>query len=229
MTKYELSLTLPFYNEEKNVRKVVQDLVAELEKVGIDYELVLVNNGSTDRTGEIISLLAQDNPRLRTVTIEVNEGYGWGIINGLRENQGEYVGFSDGDGQIPPESIVQIFDKIRVDSLDICKAYRVVRDTSPIRKLVSKIFNFLFPIFFHTPIGDINGKPKIMRRNVYELLDLNSKDWFIDAEIILKAQALGYKMGEVPVKFKKRQEGASSVRFRTILEFLSNMMKFKLK
>ncbi|MBA7715899.1 Poly-beta-1,6-N-acetyl-D-glucosamine synthase [subsurface metagenome] len=87
------SLVIPFYNEEKNVREVISGLSDTLERSSIDYELVLVNNGSTDKTPQILESLAKEKPdAIKVVHVSVNQGYGGGIINGLKRVSEEYVG-----------------------------------------------------------------------------------------------------------------------------------------
>ena len=81
--KYELSIAIPFYNEEDNIKSVVKSLENELNKSRIDYELILINNGSSDSTPKIIEKLRKNNPRIKQVNIAKNQGYGFGIISGL--------------------------------------------------------------------------------------------------------------------------------------------------
>lgn len=108
-TKPTLSLVIPLYNEAANAQKVAKELIEELSKEYISYELVLVNNGSKDNTGHILSKLAKSNPEIKIVTVPVNQGYGWGVINGLRWASGDYLGFMGGDGQIEPGDVSKVF------------------------------------------------------------------------------------------------------------------------
>ena len=225
----ELSLAMPLYNEEANVESVVANLVAALEEAGVDYELVLVNNGSEDRTGEIIERLAQGNPRLVPVHIPVNQGYGWGIITGLRHCRGRYLGYAWGDNQVRAEDVVKIFQRLRQGDVDMAKSLRVERHDGLQRLIITRVYNTVFPFFFPVHSADVNGCPKIFTREAYEAIQPTSRDWFLDAEIMIKAHKLGLRVAEVPVIFYPRASGKSKVRWKTVLEFALNMFRYRLR
>lgn len=222
----KLSLVIPMFNEEANAEKVTQEIIEELEKGAINYELILVNNGSSDGTGIILTKLAQENATIKTITVPENQGYGWGILNGLHWATGEYLGYMGGDGQIDPQDVAKIFKHMLKEPYPLYKAHRYRREDGPLRNFVSNIFNKLFVYTFKVNVGDINGSPKIMSRQCYECLNLSSKDWFLDAEVIIKANYLSMKVGEVPVVFRRRHGGRSSVRLCTVWEFLRNMITY---
>jgi len=224
-----LSLVIPFYNEEKNVREVISGLSDTFERSSADYELILVNNGSSDKTPQILESLARKKPdAIKVVHVSVNQGYGCGIINGLKRVSEEYVGFMDGDGQIKPSDVLRVYSKLIDEDLDLCQVKRVAREDGPIRKFISYCYNFVFRFLFSLNVKDINATPKIMRRDIYEKLDLVSKDWFLDAEVIIKCTKMRCKIGEVSVTFHKRETGKSYVNLSTILEFLKNMIRCRL-
>ena len=223
-----LSLVIPFYNEEENVKSVVSELIAELEKADVDYQLVLVNNGSVDETPQLLEDLAGEKPaRITVVHVPVNQGYGWGIINGLKQARGEFVGHMCGDGQIDPEDVVRVFDSIKDKNCDLAKVKRVVRKDGIIRRALSAAYNLLFLVVFNVKTLDVNGSPKILRREFLNRISPSSKDWFIDAEIMIKAKYLNLKVDEVPVEFLRREKGRSHVAFATIWEFTQNMFNYK--
>lgn len=226
METAKLSLVIPMFNEEANAEKVTLEIKKELDKEAINYELILVNNGSSDNTSNILTKLAQENTAIKTVTVEKNQGYGWGILNGLRWASGEYLGFMGGDGQIDPQDVTKIFKHMLQGTYPICKAHRYHREDGLIRNLVSNIFNKMFVYTFKVKVGDINGSPKIMSRQCYESLNLSSKDWFLDAEVLIKANYLSMQVGEIPIVFRRRVGGRSSVRLSTVWEFLRNMIVY---
>lgn len=228
MPSPELSLVVPFYNEEDGCEKVVLQLIETLDRHQADYELITVNNGSIDRTGALLARCAQTHSRIRVVTVAQNQGYGWGILCGLARSSGDYVGYVDGDTQIPPDTVVAIYTRLRQGQADICKGARVTRHDGLKRKIISIVYNGFFKMLFPGPVRDINAKPKIMTRACYEQLALQSKDWFIDAEIILRARALGLRVEEVAIEFLSRDQGRSKVRIRTMLEFFKNLLVYRL-
>jgi len=134
-------MVMPLYNEERNIPQVIPELVAEFEKEGVDYELVLVDNGSRDATGNLLAGLARENPRLKVVTVEVNQGYGWGIISGLRQAQGHYIGYMCADGQISPRDVVRVYQRLLEGDCDLAKVWRTERYDGALRRINSAIYN----------------------------------------------------------------------------------------
>jgi glycosyltransferase involved in cell wall biosynthesis len=224
-----ISVVIPFYNEEENVKRVVTGLVNSLERASIDYELVLVNNGSIDNSPQILEDLAKEKPdRMKVVHVSVNQGYGWGIINGLKIASGEYVGYMGGDGQIKPEDVIRVYYAISQGNCDLAKVKRISRKDGLLRKMVSLVYNRLFRLLFRVTSLDINGTPKIFRKDWLERFQLTAKDWFIDSEVMIKANYLNLKVSEVLVEFLRREKGRSHVEFTTILEFAKNMFNYRL-
>lgn len=224
----ELSIVIPFYNEEACCVDVLRRIVIELDHHGVDYELLPVNNGSTDQTGTLLAHFSETHDRVKVVTVQHNEGYGWGILSGLRQGTGFYTGYMDGDGQISPESLLLIYARLKTSGADVCKATRATRFDGWKRKSVSRIFNVLFRMLFLCPITDVNAKPKLMRQSCAQELNLDSKDWFIDAELMLKAHAHKLSIEEVEIEFLPRREGSSKVRLSTIVEFTRNIVRYYL-
>ena len=150
-----------------------------------------------------------------------------GIINGLKIASGEYVGFMCGDGQIKPEDVIRVYREIEQGNCDLAKVKRVSRENGLLRKMVSLVYNHLFRLMFRVASRDINGIPKVFHKDWLERFHLTAKDWFIDAEIMIKAKYLNLKVGEIPVEFLRREKGRSHVEFTTILEFARNMFNYK--
>lgn len=229
MGKVLLSLALPFYNEEENVTRVIQELEQAFRGEDLDdYEIIAVNNGSSDRTGELLEKLQKKNPRIRIVTVPVNQGLGYGILEGFRQAEGEYVGFNCGDGQISAEDVLKVWRKLVQENLDLCKVKRIVRHDGFQRLVVSIFFNCLCRFLFGVQSTDINGIPKIMKREALERLELFSHDWFIDCELMIKATQQRLRIGEVEVEFLKRQGGSSHVNWKAVQEFLKNLFVYRI-
>jgi len=229
MNKFDLSIVVPLYNEEKNVKDVADSIVKNLSKSKINYELILVNNGSVDSTPKIIEQLTKRNKRIRKVDVIKNQGYGWGIINGLNVSKGKYLGYIDGDGQFDSENIIKAYTKMKKNNLDFCKGRRLVREDGIKRNIASLLYNLLLNLMFVVNINDVNAKPKLMSMKCYNDLNLKSKDWFIDTEIMIKVKKKNYKYGEIPLEFKKRKAGMSNVKLKIISEFLKNLLYFRIK
>lgn len=208
----------------------MERLQRTLSLCNFSWELVLVGNyieGSDDETPQVVKKLAEESPNIRTVIRPKQGMMGWDMRMGLDAARGTYIGVIDGDGQFPPESIIACLLKCELEDLDLTKTYRVIRDDGLYRRLISAVYNAVFSLLFGFKVRDINSKPKIMRRDKYELLHLQSDDWFADAEIVIRARELGLKIGETPVHFKINDSRGSFVKPKAILEFTSNLLKYR--
>ncbi|MBI4384844.1 MAG: glycosyltransferase family 2 protein [Nitrospinae bacterium] len=223
-----VSLVIPFYNEEQCFNKVVDPLIEILDTNQIDYELALVDNGSWDNTGKLIDQKLATNPRIKKIRVEVNQGYGWGILTGLRKCQGAYLGYLCGDGQIKPDDVVKTIRHIVQNDSDFVKVRRVKRMDHALRRWVSKLYDLTFPLIFSLKIRDLNGTPKLFKRQYLDVFDLQSRDWFLDPEILIKSELLKLKIDEIPVIFYSRLGGSSHVSLlRDIWQFASNAYRFR--
>ncbi len=221
------SIVIIFYDEAENVVSVVSSLQERLESSNLDFQLILVNNGSRDNTGGLIKNFAEKDERVKMVIVSENQGYGWGIIRGLQEVDGEIIGYMGGDGQVRAEDVIKIAKEILTEDYDIVKARRAKREDGIIRKIISKLYVVLFSTMFGIPFYDINASPIVFKRELLRKLQLQSKDWFLDAEIMIKAKYLKLQIKEVPITFQNRKKGKSSVGFATVIEFLKNMLYYK--
>ncbi|MBD3361817.1 glycosyltransferase [Candidatus Woesearchaeota archaeon] len=225
----DFSLVIPFYNEEHNIELVLSSLSQELKKHNIDYELVAVDNGSRDKTNKLICNLTKKDPRIRLVTVDKNKGYGFGIVSGLKTTTGQVVGFMDGDGQISPNSLYACYAALKENPrLHLTKTFRVNRKDGLRRGFLSLSFNQLLQILFNINSKDINSCPKLMKRECYEKIRPSSKDWFIDSEILIRAKQFRYTIKEIPARFNQRKKGKSNVYWKTLFEFINNLIMWRI-
>ncbi|MCH8051475.1 MAG: glycosyltransferase family 2 protein [Chloroflexi bacterium] len=223
----KLSLVIPAYNEAHTICDVVRALDSKICDVEDSFEIILVDNGSTDESPKILDALRKEVPRLVTVRIPVNRGYGNGILAGLAVAKGEVLGWMHADNQTGAENLVKIYQKLRIENFDLCKESRVIRNDSTLQIVRSRLYNGLFRMMFHSPFHDVNGSPKLFKRSLYEKADLCSGGWFIDPEIVIKAMQLGCAVGEVSVSWSPRTHGSSNVKIGASLEFLKNMFMYR--
>jgi glycosyltransferase involved in cell wall biosynthesis len=225
----ELSLVIPCYNEEECLEITVPPLVQAFQQAGVDLELILVNNGSVDGTGAVIDRLIHQGLPIVKAVVPVNRGVGLGILTGLRICRGRYAGYLCADGQVAPESVLLVYRALHAaDGRTLAKVRRRFRKDSWVRKIVSIGYNGLMLLLFPgMPSLDINGNPKILPSEVLALMDLTSTDWFVDAEVMLKAQYLRLMVMEIDVPGYLRQRGNSNVRIHTVLEFVGNIVRYR--
>lgn len=220
-------LVLPFYNEAAGAAATVDELAQGFAAAGLDYRLVLVDNGSSDGTGAILAGLAAGNPRLRVVTVPVNRGYGHGIRAGLATCTAPVAGYLDGDGQVAAGDVARVYRALASGDAGLAKARRMTRGDTALRRAVSWVFNLLFRWLFAVEALDVNAKPKFVRTEHLAALALRADDWFIDTEVLLKAARLGLRCVTVDIDFRTRPAGASHVRFSTIVEFVNNLVRYR--
>jgi glycosyltransferase involved in cell wall biosynthesis len=225
----DLSLVLPCYNEEDSLRVTVSPLVRRFREAGCGVELVLVDNGSKDRTSRIIDELIEEGLPVRKQTVAVNQGYGYGVLCGLALSRGAFVGFMGADGQVEPEDVVRLYEIARrAKTPKLVKVRRRFRLDGPVRAAVSLFYNLSASALFGG-LGslDINGSPKILPREVAERMRLESRDWFLDAEVMIKAKRIGLPVYELNVFGRMREEGRSHVKAGTCWEFLVNLLRYR--
>lgn len=229
MQSVELSLVLPCYNEEECLASTVTELAETFASAGVPLQLVLVDNGSRDRTSQVIDgLIAQGLPVTKGV-VEVNQGQGLGILTGFDLCRGRFIGYVCADGQVSAKSVLDIYNTLkRQDGPALAKARRRFRQDGVTRKAVSIVYNgSMKALFPGMPSLDVNGNPKIMPADVLRSLDLCSRDWFLEAEVMLKIQYLRISVIEINVPGHLRAGGRSNVRAATVQEFIKNMFAFR--
>lgn len=231
----KLSVVILCYRAGSEILDFVSDTKKILKKNGInDYELVLVGNyheGSKDPTPGIVKRIALKDPRVAYVA-EIKKGMmGWDMKSGLDKAAGKYIAVIDGDGQMPINDLVLVYKEITSNDYDLVKTYRITRGDGIKRKTLSFFYNLFFCLLFPgLRSRDINSKPKILTREAYQKLGLESTDWFIDAEIMIQARRYKFNIKELPTEFfglgGKRK---SFVGLKAIFEFIKNMIVYRIK
>ncbi|MBI4093793.1 glycosyltransferase family 2 protein [Candidatus Kaiserbacteria bacterium] len=224
----ELSIVIPAYNEGEHLAAVAVELTDVLRSALLDYEIVVVNNGSRDNTGDIIEQLAKGNPRIRAVHLAENRKYSGGILAGLAEAKGEVMGWAHADGQADPRDIVRLYRAMREGKCELGKAIRRERHESPWRIVQGKIWYGIFQLLFWSPYRDVNATPKLMTRRAAEILKLDSRDWFLDPEFVIKALRNKIPICEVETVWRSRKSGSTRAHLFTGLEFLKNLLLYRI-
>lgn len=218
----DLSVVIPFYNEEENIAKVLERVSDIL--CNVKHEIIAVNNGSSDETSQIIDKYTWKN--LRKVSLKKNLGYGHGVTTGFNNATGKYLCWIDGDGQLDPKCILSLYKMAKKKGPAMYKTKRSQRKDGLQRKILSIGYNKLTKLLFGIDSQDINSCPKLFPRELFEKYPFESKDWFIDTEVMIKAKKMGLKTHEIPVIFNKRTSGSSNVYYITIGEFINNIFRY---
>jgi glycosyltransferase involved in cell wall biosynthesis len=227
-----LSVVVLCYRSADTIASFVEPSSSSLERSEPDWEIILVGNyfeNSGYQTPQAVKDLAKKKPRVRAVTL-VKEGMmGWDMKSGLRAATGKVLSVIDGDGQMPLEDVILTYEKLKNEGFDLVKTYRAERNDGLYRLCISAVYNLVFKTLFPgLHCRDINAKPKTLRREVYEKMNLRSDDWFIDAEIMIEARRMRLKVGEVPTVFHQINSRPSFVKPQAIFEFLRNLIRYRI-
>lgn len=225
----DLSLVIPAYNEAGGIAPVVSRLFDAFSAGGYQLEAVVVDNGSVDGTGEVLAGLQGRYPLLRIHRVDVNQGYGNGILEGLPLASAEWVGMIPADGQVDAEDVVRLYEAARAtDGQVVAKVRRRFRLDGFKRKVVSVAYNVMVLVLW-PGIGtlDTNGSPKMLRREALRTMHLSSRGWFLDPELMIKAHYMGLRVLEVNVFARMRGTGLSHVRPSTCWEFLTELLRYR--
>lgn len=225
----DVSFVMPCYNEEEVLEYTVPKMMQAFKNAGYRLELVAVDNGSTDRTPEVIASLQQRFPDILTTRVPVNQGYGNGILMGIPVCTARWIGMIPADGQVDAEDVVRLYEAASATQGKVlAKVRRRFRMDGFMRKVVSTSYNVFVRILFPGLASiDVNGSPKLMPADVLRAMRLQSKGWLLDPEIMVKAYDMKLRVLELNVFARMRGAGLSHVRATTCWEFFRALLYFR--
>ncbi len=225
MTPGSLSVVLPAYNEEALIANTISNIMSVLTTWMRDFEVIVVNDGSKDRTGEIVEQLESYDPRIRLVNHPVNRGYGAALVTGFESVTKELAFFMDSDGQFDIRDLVRFFPLI--EEFGAVIGYRVHRQDTWMRKLNAWGWKKLVGFIFNVHVRDIDCAFKLFRADFFRTNRLETRGAMINAEILYKLARAGYTYTEVGVQHLPRLAGkATGAKLRVILRALGEMFVF---
>ena len=203
-----LSASFPAHNEEYNVGPMIEDLVTALPDFAERFEVIVVDDGSRDRTFERASAIAARDQRVRVIRHEVNRGYGAAVWTGLASGTMDYAFFTDGDRQF---DVRQVGDLIaRIDGADVVVGWRLDRKDNAIRIANAHAWNGLIRNLLNVPVRDVDCAFKLFRREVLAGLEIEAGGAMFSSELLARLAARGVRIVEVPVRHLPREHGKSS-------------------
>ncbi|MCS6884260.1 MAG: glycosyltransferase family 2 protein [Acidobacteriota bacterium] len=215
---------LPAYNEEENIETAARNLLEVLRKLPFEErEVIIVNDGSTDRTGEIADRLSTELPEIRVIHHPKNLGYAKALKSGFTNARSDLIFYTDSDNQFDVREIKNFIAPI--EDYDIVCGFRIYRYDPLTRLFLSWGFNLLVRIIFRIRVRDIDCAFKLFRREVFEKVTIESEKFFVDAEILAKARYHKFSMTELGVRHYPRMAGRSSVRPSHIFYTLKELAK----
>ena len=202
----QLSVFFPAYNEEENVPIVVEKALQVLPQVADEYEVIIVNDGSQDRTGEVAEELARAHPCVRVIHHERNLGYGAALRSGFRGAKYPWVAFTDSDGQFDLADIERFLPF--TDSADLILGYRLQRADSFIRRIYTFGWALIPRILLDMDVRDYSCGFKLIRKSVIEAVEpLQGEEKVYQIELLVKAKRKGFRFAEVGVHHYPREFG----------------------
>lgn len=205
-----ISVVLPALDEEDNIGDAVDACVSFLEPRFRSWEVIVVDDGSTDHTPEIVGERSSADPHVRLVRFDRNRGYGAALARGFREARGDVVFFTDADLQFDVRELKDALPLL--EDHDVVFGFRVYRYDSVLRCLLSWTYNRLVRVLFGIGVRDVDCSFKLFSRRVVDRLELESTDFFVDTEMVARVARLGARSVEKGVRHYPRRAGKTSVR-----------------
>lgn len=223
-----LSVFFPAYNEEENLAKTVKKADKILRDTALKYEIIIINDGSKDRTGDIANTLAQENKNVKVVHHPQNRGYGASLKSGMYNSQYAWVAFTDSDGQFDFAEIGNFFQKQRQTGADLVVGYYLKRAVPFYRKLNTLLWQVTIRLLFGLKVRDIDCGFKLFRKKVVEEIPKleSERGAFISTEFLVKAKRANFSIVEVGVNHYPRLAGqATGANIKVVVKSFVDLFK----
>jgi glycosyltransferase involved in cell wall biosynthesis len=223
-----IGIFFPAFNEAENIGPLLDEAVRELAALTRDFEIVVVDDGSSDRTAEIVRSYAERHPQVRLVSHPTNLGYGHALRTGLATTRGDAIALVDGDRQFRIGDLRLLVD--RLDEADVVAGYRIVRADPRSRLFIARVYKIVLRTLFGLPVRDPDCGFKLFSRKVVDAItpQLVSRSAFISPEIVIRSRLAGFKIVEVGVPHHPRVAGRpAGATPRVIARTLSEIVRLR--
>lgn len=211
-----ISIIIPALNEEKNLEPLVTEIIDYFSSKHIPYEIIIVNDGSSDNTGKSADALASKYKNISTIHHVQNKGYGKSLKDGFNASRHEYLFFTDADRQFKINSLDAFLPLMKEGTADMIIGYRIDRKDNLLRKLLAWCFNRTACTLFSINSRDIDCAFKLFKKEVFSSLKIKSDDFLFNAELLAKAQIRQFNIIQVGVKHYPRFAGNSTISYKSI-------------
>ena len=208
MPRRSISVFFPCYNDSNTIGELVVEAERQLQQLTDDYEVIVVNDGSTDGSAAVLATLAARMPRLRVITHERNRGYGGALRSGFAAATKELVFYTDGDGQYDVSELPVLL-MLMTDDTDFVNGIKMTRQDPAYRVHAGNVHQFVMRWSFWLPIHDVDCDFRLIRRRILDGLELRSNSGSICVELVKHAQRAGAEFREVSVHHYARKWGQS--------------------
>jgi glycosyltransferase involved in cell wall biosynthesis len=203
-----ISVFFPAYNDGGTIGSMVLMAVRTLNELTDDFEVIVVNDGSKDYTADVLSSLSTQIPQVKIVPHNGNQGYGAALITGFSNCTKDLIFYTDGDAQYDVREMKILLSELN-DGVDWVNGYKISRADPLHRKIIGRIYHWLVRLTFGIRLRDVDCDFRLIRRNVFDKVNLKSQSGVICVEMIKKFQMAGFKVAEVPVHHFFRAYGKS--------------------
>jgi len=225
-----LSICAPVFNEEENIEAQVLIWLSLFEKQGINGEIVVANDGSTDRTGAILESLATSHENLKVISLSQNHGYGTALSIAITHSTGQFVMTIDSDGQFDAADFGVLHSAMVASDAGLVTGYRTGKKDTPFRVAADRMLNLIVRLMFRLNLRDTNCALKLGRGDLLRSIELESTGFPMPTELMIKAIFKGAKVVEAPVTHRERSDGVSKVHpIKTSFLFLVFLLYLRMK
>jgi glycosyltransferase involved in cell wall biosynthesis len=220
-----LSIFFPAYNDAATIPSMVISAFLTVQKITNDFEIIVVNDGSKDHTAELLNELQRLYPQVRVITHPQNRGYGAALRTGFSSASKEWVFYTDGDAQYDPREMVKLVEALE-SNIDIVNGYKIERSDPLHRIIIGRLYHHIVRIIFGFRLRDVDCDYRLIKRSIFDKVQLTSSSGTICLEMVKKMQDFRYRFSEIPVHHYHRAHGKSqffnfSRLFRTGLQLMS--------
>ena len=203
-----LSVFFPAYNDAGTIASLVMTALMTAETLTPDHEVIVINDGSADRTAEILDELARVYPRFRVVHHARNRGYGGALRSGFETASKEWIFYTDGDGQYDPAEMTVLWER-RGGDVDLVNGYKISRSDPFHRIVIGRVYHHTVKILFGLTVRDVDCDFRLLRRSIFDTVTLEKNSGVICLEMMKKITDGGFAIAEVPVHHYHRTHGTS--------------------
>ena len=203
-----LSVFFPAYNDSGTIASMVIRAVQAAAELTPDFEVIVVNDGSADATPAILDELARTYPHVRVVHHAKNRGYGGALQTGFRSATKELIFYTDGDAQYDPAELSALWTRMTPDA-DLVNGYKISRSDPLHRIIIGRLYHHIVSVMFGLTVRDVDCDFRLMRRTIFERINLEKTSGVICLEMMKKIEDAGFRIVEVPVHHYHRAFGKS--------------------
>lgn len=203
-----ISAVFPAYNDGGTIPSMVLTALMAMRQVTDNYEIIVTNDGSSDYTREVLDEMANRYPELRVIHHEKNQGYGAALRSGFAAATKDWIFYTDGDAQYNPLELVKLTQALH-EGIDVVNGYKIERHDPLLRKIIGRLYHHTVRLAFGFKLRDVDCDFRLIRRSIFDQIELESRSGSICLEMVKKFQDKGFVFAEVPVNHYHRSYGRS--------------------